>query len=268
MERKEYCGGGRNCENVVRLTEALMHFRPAITVVAGFAWALIGAVSAAAAPDARPNILFIITDDQRADLLGLAGHPVAKTPHLDRVGREGAWFRNFFTVTPLCSPSRASFLTGLYPHSHGVINNDKLGLDVISHTLFTWPRQLREAGYETAFIGKWHMGLDDSRRPCFDRWISVEGQGIDIDGGVNDDGVARQLTGYMTDYLNSQAVAFVARPRTRPFAMVLSHKAVHIPYLPAARHEALYTDHTFEPAPPAPEDRAGKPILTRPIPHV
>jgi len=248
---------------IVSLLRMNIRHAPALAFALAFA-----AVMSAAVPDQRPNILFIITDDQRADLLGLAGHPVAKTPHIDRVGREGAWFRNFFTVTPLCSPSRASFLTGLYPHSHNVINNDKLGLDVISHTLFTWPRQLREAGYETAFIGKWHMGLDDSRRPGFDRWVSFKGQGIYIDGVVNEDGVSRQLTGYMTDYLNEQAVAFIAQPRTRPFALVLSHKAVHIPYLPATRHEPLYADHTFEPAPPIPGDRAGKPILTRPVPPV
>jgi N-acetylglucosamine-6-sulfatase len=235
----------------------------AAAAVAGFA-----VTARPAAPETRPNFVFIITDDQRADLLGLAGHPVAKTPNIDRVGREGAWFRNFFTATPLCSPSRASFLTGLYPHSHRVYNNDKLGLDVISHTLFTWPRQLREAGYETAFIGKWHMGLDDSRRPGFDRWVSFKGQGIYIDGVVNEDGVSRQLTGYMTDYLNAQAVAFVAQRRTRPFALVLSHKAVHIPYLPAARHEPLYADYEFEPIRPSPADREGKPILTRSIPRV
>ena len=221
----------------------------------------------AAAPD-RPNIVFIITDDQRHDLLGLAGHPVAKTPHIDRVGREGAWFKNFFTVTPLCSPSRASFLTGLYPHSHRVINNDKLGLDVVSHTLMTWPRQLREQGYETAFIGKWHMGLDDSRRPGFDRWLSFKGQGIYIDGVVNDDGLQRQIDGYMTDYLNEQAVAFVRKPHKKPFAMVVSHKAVHIPYLPATRHDALYADYEFTPTPAPKEDIAGKPIFTRPVPRV
>ena len=215
----------------------------------------------------RPNIVFIITDDQRADLLGIAGHPVAKTPHIDRLGREGGWFRNFFTVTPLCSPSRASFLTGLYPHSHRVINNDKLGLDVVSHTLMTWPRQLREAGYETAFIGKWHMGLDDSRRPGFDRWLSFKGQGIYIDGVVNDDGLQRQITGYMTDYLNEQALAFVRKPHPKPFAMIVSHKAVHVPYLPAERHEPLYADYEFKPVAPVAGDLAGKPVMTRPAPR-
>ncbi len=139
----------------------------------GLAWLIHAA-------DSRPNIVFVITDDQRWDYVGYAGHPVLKTPHIDRIGREGATFDNFFVTTPLCSPSRASFLTGLYPHKHRVINNDRLGLDVISHTLMTFPRQLREAGYETAFIGKWHMGLDDSRRPGFDTWISFKGQGVYI----------------------------------------------------------------------------------------
>lgn len=238
-------------------------------VVLPLAWlGLAECAAAGATAAARPNVVFVITDDQRHDLLGLAGHPVAKTPHIDRIGREGVWCRNFFTVTPLCSPSRASFLTGLYPHTHRVINNDKLGLDVISHTLMTWPRQLREAGYETAFIGKWHMGLDDSRRPGFDRWLSFKGQGIYIDGVVNDDGLPRQLTGYMTDYLNEQAVAFVRKARSKPFALVVSHKAVHIPYLPAPRHEQLYADYHFTPRPPAEDDVPNKPIMTRLVPRV
>lgn len=233
------------------------------------AWlALIDPFVATAAEPTRPNIIFIITDDQRADLLSIAGHPVARTPQIDRIGREGAWFKNFFTVTPLCSPSRASFLTGLYPHAHRVINNDKLGLDVISHTLMTWPRQLREHGYETAFIGKWHMGLDDSRRPGFDRWLSFKGQGIYIDGVVNDDGLQKQIDGYMTDYLNEQALAFVRKPHRKPFALIVSHKAVHVPYLPALRHEPLYADYEFVPPPAARSDLAGKPIMTRPIPRV
>lgn len=159
-----------------------------------------------AEPPAQPNILVVVTDDQRYDLLGCTGHAAARTPHIDRLAREGALFRYFYDATPLCSPSRASLLTGLYPHKHGVINNDKLGLDVVSHTLMTFPRQLREAGYETAFIGKWHMGLDDSRRPGFDRWFSFKGQGAYIEGVVNDDGVRRQLDGHMTDHINRQAV--------------------------------------------------------------
>ena len=217
--------------------------------------------------EGKPNIVFVITDDQRWDQLGCNGHPVLKTPHIDRLAREGASFNNFFVCTPLCSPSRASFLTGLYPHQHQVINNDKLGLDVVSHTLMTFPRQLRENGYETAFVGKWHMGLDDSRRPGFDSWISFKGQGIYIDGVVNDNGTRRQVRGNMTDYLNQRALEFVKQPHERPFCLYLSHKAVHAPFLPSERHDELYADYEFEVPPRDEADLAGKPILTRPVPR-
>ncbi|HEV2862848.1 MAG TPA: sulfatase [Pyrinomonadaceae bacterium] len=213
----------------------------------------------------RPDIIFIITDDQRWDSLGATGHPFAKTPNIDRLAREGALFRNFFTTTPLCSPSRASFLTGRYAHSHLVTNNDRLGLDVISHTLMTFPRRLRESGYETAFVGKWHMGLDDSRRPGFDHWVSFKGQGIYLDPVLNVDGRQLQLDGHMTDLLNRRALEFVSRPHAKPFMLYLSHKALHTPYLPAKRHESLYSNARYVPPPSADEDLAGKPVLRRAV---
>lgn len=228
---------------------------------------VLASASALAAEPERPNIVFVITDDQRWDQLGCNGHPVLQTPHIDRLAREGANFSNFFVCTPLCSPSRASFLTGLYPHTHQVINNDKLGLDVVSHTLMTFPRQLREHGYETAFIGKWHMGLDDSRRPGFDSWISFKGQGIYIDGVVNDNGTRRQLRGNMTDYLNQRALDFVKQPHERPFCLYLGHKSVHAPFRPPERHEDHYFDYEFKVPPRDEADLAGKPILTRPAPR-
>lgn len=214
----------------------------------------------------RPNIIFIITDDQRWDSFGAAGHPYARTPNLDRLAEEGALFENFFVTTPLCSPSRASFLTGQYAHEHHVYNNDKVGLDVISHTLMTFPRRLREAGYETAFIGKWHMGLDDTRRPGFDYWISFKGQGLYIDPVVNENGERKQLDGYMTDYLNEKAVEYVEREHDRPFLLYLSHKAVHYPYMPAPRHDTLYAEHGFVPPATYTEDLSSKPVLTREVP--
>jgi arylsulfatase A-like enzyme len=234
--------------------------------------ALIAAPFAAAAGQedgsARPNIVLILTDDQRYDMLGCTGHAVARTPNIDRLAREGMLFRKFYVATPLCSPSRASILTGQYPHKHQVINNDKLGLDVISHTLMSFPRLLRRAGYETAFIGKWHMSNDDSRRPGFDRWFSFKGQGAYLDPVVDDDGRRRQLDGYMSDHLNRAAQEWLARPRSAPFCLIVAHKAVHAPYLPAPRHEKLYADYTFVPPPVAPGDRAGKPALNRKVPPV
>lgn len=213
----------------------------------------------------RPNIVFVIADDLRFDGLGCTGNPEMKTPHIDRLAAEGLLLKNFFAVTPLCSPSRASFLTGLYPHAHRVYNNDKLGIDVVSHTLHTFPRMLREAGYETAFIGKWHMGLDDSRRPGFDHWISFKGQGLYLDPVVNIDGVPKQLDGYMTDHLNRFAVEFVEKPHDRPFALYLAHKGVHAPYIPAPRHEPLYSDYQPSTPPSASDDLSGKPVMTRKV---
>jgi len=223
------------------------------------------AYAAVRRPRGRPNIVFVITDDQRFDSLGATGHPYAQTPHLDRLAREGALFRNFFATTPLCSPSRASFLTGQYARSHKVTNNDRVGLDVISHTLMTFPRRLREAGYETAFVGKWHMGLDDSRRPGFDRWVSFKGQGLYLDPVVNVDGRQRQLDGHITDWLNRWALEFVERPRGKPFMLYLSHKALHTPYLPAKRHEPLYAGAKYLPPVSAGEDLSGKPVLRRAV---
>ena len=104
--------------------------------------------------DRRPNIVYVLTDDHRWDCLGIAGHPFLRTPNLDRLCREGVRFANAFVTTSLCSPSRASFLSGMYPHRHGVLNN----FTDYPKDLPSFPRSLKAAGYETAYIGKWHMG--------------------------------------------------------------------------------------------------------------
>ena len=213
--------------------------------------------------DSRPNFIFVITDDLRYDGVACTGHAFAKTPNIDRIAREGVTFSNFFTVVPLCSPSRASFLTGRYPHAHRIINNDKNGHAEISHTLLTFPRLLRDAGYETAFVGKWHMGFDDSRRPGFDHWVSFHAQGLYINPVVNVDGHQEQLRGYMTDFLNEKAVRFIERRRRTPFCLYVSHKAVHYPYLPAERHNKLYPDVRYVPPSIVPGDLEGKRAMSR-----
>lgn len=215
-----------------------------------------------------PNIIFILVDDMRYDQLSLTGHPFARTPNLDRIGREGVNFRNAFVCTPLCSPSRASFLTGQYPHKHRIINNDRNGLSFISHKLVTFPQLLRRRGYQTAFIGKWHMGDDDTRRPGFDHWISFRAQGLFIDPVINVNGQRRQYSGYITDMLNQWAVEFVQKKHDRPFLLYLSHKAVHQPYIPAARHQNLYADKKYTPPPSANDNLEGKPALRRKVPPV
>ena len=219
-------------------------------------------------PGHLPNIIFILVDDMRWDQMGISGHPFARTPNIDRIGKEGVMFTNAFVCTPLCSPSRASFLTGQYPHKHRIINNDRNGLSFISHKLVTFPQLLRRAGYETAFIGKWHMGDDDTRRPGFDHWISFRAQGLFIDPVINIDGVRRQYTGYMTDLLNRLTIDYLTKELTEPFVLYLSHKAVHAPYLPAKRHENQYAGQTYHPPANANDDLSGKPALRRKLPPV
>ena len=137
-----------------------------------------------AAPSRPPNIVFVLVDDMRWDEMGVVGHPFLETPNMDRLAREGIRFTNAFATTPLCSPSRASYLTGQYAHTNGIIDNTARP----SHDLPTFPRALQQAGYTTGFFGKWHMGNDDTPRPGFDRWVAMPGQGEAIDPHLNVDG--------------------------------------------------------------------------------
>jgi arylsulfatase A-like enzyme len=207
-------------------------------------------LSAAPAP-ARPNIVFILVDDLRWDEID---YPFLKVPHIQRIRREGVKFRNAFVTTPLCSPSRGSFLTGQYAHKHGVIDNT--ARDALSHQLVTFPRLLHDAGYETAFVGKWHMGLDDQPRPGIDYWVSVKGQGVYLDPEINDNGTRKKVPGYVTDIFSDYAVEFLERAHPKPFLLYVSHKAVHPDliqnadgslsdpsagkFIPAQRHQRLY----------------------------
>jgi N-acetylglucosamine-6-sulfatase len=222
---------------------------------------LAGFVSLSAPAPARPNFIFILADDLRWDALGCTGHPFAKTPNLDRLAKEGANFRNFFVSIPLCSPSRGSFLTGQYAHTHRVIDNTDHS--ALSHRLVTFPRLLHDAGYETAYVGKWHMGTDDSPRPGFDHWVSFKGQGVYLDPMINTDGQSARVSGYITDILNARAVDFVRSNHSKPFALYVAHKAVHGPFTPAARHQELYADAVLKPSPGVDDSLEGKPVLTR-----
>ena len=121
----------------------------------------------------RPNLIVILIDDLRFDEVGLCGHPYMKTPHIDRIGLEGVQFVNAFHTTPLCSPNRASILTGQYASRHGVIDN--VARDALSHRLQNYHAVLQRLGYETAHVGKWHMGNSAEPRPGYDRWVSFQG---------------------------------------------------------------------------------------------
>ncbi|MGE0360107.1 MAG: sulfatase [Vicinamibacterales bacterium] len=171
----------------------------------------------------RPNLVFVLVDDMRWDDFGAAGHPFIETPHMNRLAAEGARFTNAFATTPLCSPSRASFLTGQYPHTNGIVDNTARE----SHRLPVFPLELRQAGYRTGFFGKWHMGNDDSPRPGFDHWVAMPGQGEAIDPSFNVDGRRVQEKGYTTDLLTDYVERFIDRPGEQPFLVYLAHKAIH-----------------------------------------
>lgn len=209
----------------------------------------------------RPNIVFVIVDDIRWDAFGCMGHPWVKTPNVDRLAREGAVFKNFFDTIPLCSPARASFLTGRYCHANGILDNTNRNAQ--SHKLVTWPRLLHDAGYETGFFGKWHMGNDDSPRPGFDRWVSFKGQGVYKDPPLNIDGKSQKVDGYITDLLTRYAVDFIRKPHDKPFVVYLPHKSVHGPFTPAERHKDLYKSEPFTPSASAHDDLSGKPAVAK-----
>ncbi|HET7707534.1 MAG TPA: sulfatase [Thermoanaerobaculia bacterium] len=200
------------------------------------------AASVAEAQPARRNIIFILSDDHRYDFMGF--HPKApaflETPALDRMAAEGAHVENAFVTTSLCSPSRASILTGQYTFRHGVVDNSR----PIKEEAVFFPGILKKAGYRTAFIGKWHMGHHtDEPQPGFDRWVSFPGQGMYEDQELNVDGKRVQSKGYITDVLTDYALEWLkAQDDKAPFLLYLSHKAVHAEFVPAPRHRGRYAD--------------------------
>ncbi|HEX7896267.1 MAG TPA: sulfatase [Planctomycetota bacterium] len=200
---------------------------------------LLLAGCASTSPGAKPpNVLFILTDDQRWDCVGLASSKI-RTPNIDRIGREGVYFKNAFCTTSLCSPSRASILSGLYAHAHGVSNNfTEYPADMPS-----WPRELQKAGYQTGYIGKYHMGEDnDDPRPGFDHFVTHKGQGKYWDTEFRANGGERKVVkGYYTTVVTDLAEDWI-RGRTGPWAMVVGHKAPHSFYTPEPKYERAFDD--------------------------
>lgn len=214
----------------VILTGFLVAFRPPMHMAA--------ARPAAALPK---NIIYILADDHRYDFMGFTGKVAGlKTPNLDRLANEGAHVRNAFVGTALCSPSRASILTGQYAHTHKVVDN----FAPLTPGLKFFPQYLKQAGYKTAFLGKWHMGnTDDSPQPGFDYWVSFKGQGVYYNPTFNINGkqVVHGDSAYTSDLLTDYAVKWMSTlDKTKPFCLYLSHKAVHAEFQPARRHRGMY----------------------------
>lgn len=229
-----------------------MNRRTALKTMA--AGAALGAMPTIARPPAdRPNIIFILTDDHRYDAMGFMDKPWLPTPHLDRLAREGVHFVNSFVTTSLCSPSRASFLTGRYAHCHGVTNNLTPWLD----RNVTFLELLHRASYDTAFIGKWHMpgkGIPDLKgQGKVDRMVSFSiatGQGIYRNCPLIVDGKKVESQGYITDVLTNYALEFLDRKRARPFCLWLAHKAAHAPFQPPEKYRGSLREMPLHPLEP------------------
>src|SRR5688572_2013598 len=233
-------------------------------------------------PPRRPNIVVVLVDDLRWDDIGVAGHPFVETPNIDRLAAQGTRFLNAFAATPLCSPSRASILTGQYIRTNGIIDNT--ARDSASHRLPTFAIPLEAAGYRTGFFGKWHMGNDDSRRPGWTRWVAMRGQGEAVDPHLNIDGARGVVPGYVTDVLTDNVVNFLRDTSDAPFMVFLAHKALHPNimqtddgstrvlasqpegFVPAPRHAGRYADRVVPRRANALKAPVGKPALARRIP--
>lgn len=213
-----------------------------------------GPASDAQAPVARQpqrNVIFVLVDDLRFDGMGFL-QPQLRTPNIDRMAREGAYFPNAVVTSSLCSPSRATILTGQTARNHLVVDNN----NSTEKGLVYFPKYMQGAGYQTGFFGKWHMGDDtDAPRDGFDRWVSFKGQGTywpttppsGAATQLNVDGTHVPQKGYITDELTDYALNWLEKGRDpkKPFFLYLSHKAVHSDPLPAPRHVSQYENATF-----------------------
>jgi arylsulfatase A-like enzyme len=212
-----------------------------------------------------PNFLFILTDDQQQQAMSAYGNKILKTPNMDRIASEGIRFNEAFVTNALCAPSRASIMTGLYSHAHGVITNgdgptirNQPGL---KDEQITFAHLLRQAGYHTALVGKWHIR---SWPTGFDQWIILPGQGEYKDPEMIANGIPVKFRGHVEDVVGDQALTFLQqRPKNKPFCLLFQFKAPHRTWLPASRFEKVFDDVEI-PLPRTFEDKLeGRPEAVR-----
>jgi arylsulfatase A-like enzyme len=214
---------------------------------------------------AVPNVLFVMTDDQRQDAVSAYGNRILRTPNMDRIANEGVRFDEAFVTNALCAPSRASLLTGLYSFAHGVITNGGGPLYYnqpgIRDDQLTFVHLLRQAGYHTALVGKWHLR---SMPSGFDQWVVFPGQGAYHDPEMIANGTRLRLRGHADDIVGDQALAYLRnRPRDRPFCLLYQFKSPHRAWMPAERFARAFEDVDI-PLPRTFEDRlAGRPEALR-----
>ena len=188
----------------------------------------------------QPNIIFIMSDDHASHAMSCYGSKINTTPNLDRIANEGMRFDNCFCTNSICSPSRATILTGTYNHINGVTTL----ATHMDNTQQTFPKLLKKAGYQTAMIGKWHLGQGPEHCPTgFDYWNVLPGQGEYVDPVMIEMGEKKVFKGYVSDIITDQCLDWIEqRDREKPFCLMYHHKAPHRPWVPDEKHTHMYED--------------------------
>ncbi len=212
----------------------------------------------------RPNIVFIMTDDHAQSALSIYGNPILKTPNLDRIGHEGIRFDQAFVTNALCLPSRASYLTGQYSHTHGMrTNGEESGFPnepLLQHAS-TWPMLLGAAGYHTGVVGKWHVNTPPRG---YDHAAVLPGHGQYFDSPMIIDGKTTSTKGHVDDVIGDHALRFLrTRPADKPFALLYQFKAPHGNWQPAPRFADAFEDVEMPEPATLYEDIAGRPRAVR-----
>ncbi len=192
-----------------------------------------------------PNILFIMSDDHAAHAMSCYGSRINQTPNIDRIANEGVRFDNCFCTNSLCAPSRASILTGTYNHINGVTTLET----TLENSILAFPQLLQNAGYQTAIVGKWHLGHGPRYDPFgFDYWCILPGQGDYFNPPMYEMGTKKQFKGYATDIITDLALDWLKRrDKDRPFCLMVTHKAPHRPWSSDEKHSHLYEDIELPP---------------------
>ena len=191
-------------------------------------------------PDTRPNIVFIMSDDHASHAMSCYQSAINKTPQIDRIAEQGMRFDNCFCTNSICTPSRAVILTGTYNH----INQVTTLSTHMDNNLLTFPKLLQQTGYQTAMIGKWHLGQGPAHEPKgFDFWRVLPGQGLYHNPEMIDKEGRKVWEGYVTDLITDMSIDWLKdRDKDKPFCLLCHHKAPHRSWEPDDKHALMYED--------------------------
>lgn len=200
----------------------------------------------------KPNIIFIMTDDHTKQALSAYDSTLVKTPHLDQLSEEGIIFNKGFVTNSICAPSRAVILTGKYSHLNGVKDNET----AFDSSQLTFPKILKQNGYQTSIVGKWHLR---SQPTGFDNWLVLPGQGDYYNPRFIDNGKDTTLNGYVTDIITEKAIEWLGnRDKNQPFMLMVHHKAPHRNWMPALKYLNELEDNNFDVPPTFYDDYEGR----------